>query len=78
MTEIVYNPDTLFIQDIIADDTLAPQLSDPLRIHTIKVYLKGEGPTDHTPDIRTPRTDVYILAWEDRANHTLPPWEERT
>ncbi len=54
-----------FVQDIVADPNLAPQLSDPLRIPAIEVYAKGTFP-DRPPDISTPRTDVYITYWEDK------------
>jgi len=53
----------LFIQDIIADPDLAPQLSNPHRTPAIKVYAKGTFP-DRPPDFTTRRTDVYILGWE--------------
>lgn len=59
------DPDIMFSQDLMADPSLAPQLSDPHRIATIKVYAKGTFP-DRKPDISTPRTDVYIVAWEDK------------
>jgi hypothetical protein len=59
------DPDTMFVQDIIADPTLGPQLSDPRRSPAIKVYAKGTFP-DRKPDISTPRTDVYITHWEDK------------
>jgi len=52
-----------FIQDIIADPDLAPQLSDSDRVPAIEVYAKGTFP-DRPPDISTPRTDVYIVGWE--------------
>lgn len=55
----------MFVEDIIADPDLAPQLSDPDRIPSIKAYAKGTFP-DRPPDISTPRTDVYILGWEDK------------
>jgi len=58
------DPDIMFAEDIIADPELAPQLSEPHRIPAIKVYAKGTFP-DRPPDISTPRTDVYILGWED-------------
>ncbi len=54
-----------FVEEIIADPDLAPQLSDPHRIPAIEVYAKGTFP-DRTPDISTPRTDVYITHWEDK------------
>lgn len=57
------DPDLMFSQDLMADPSLAPQLSDPDRIATIEAYAKGTFP-DRPPDISTPRTDVYIVAWE--------------
>lgn len=54
--------DTMFIEDIIADPTLAPQLSDPEHVPHIEVFYKGTFP-DRKPDISTPRTDVYITGW---------------
>lgn len=54
-----------FVQDIIADPKLAPQLSDPHRTPAIEVYAKGTF-SDRKPDISTPRTDVYITHWEDK------------
>jgi hypothetical protein len=59
------DPDIMFSQDLMADPSLAPQLSDPHRIAAIKVYAKGTFP-DRQPDISTPRTDVYITHWEDK------------
>ena len=59
------DPDIMFSQDLMADPTLAPQLTEPDRIARIKVYAKGTF-TDRKPDISTPRTDVYILGWEDK------------
>ena len=59
------NPHTMFVEDIIADPSLAPQLSEPHRIPAIKAYAKGTFP-DRTPDISTPRTDAYITHWEDK------------
>ena len=59
------DPHYLFTQDIIADPSLAPQLSDPHRVPIIKAYAKGAFP-DRKPDISTPRADVYILGWEDK------------
>ncbi len=57
------DPYYLFVQDIIADPTLGPQLSDPLRTPAIKVYAKGTFP-DRPLDISTPCTDVYITYWK--------------
>ena len=57
------NPKTMFSQDLMANPGIAPQLSEPDRVPVIEVYAKGTFP-DHTPDISTPRTDVYIVAWE--------------
>ena len=51
------DPDHLFVQDIIANPDLAPQLSEPDRVPIIKAYIKGAFP-DREPDISTPRTDV--------------------
>ena len=62
---VLLDPDFLFVQDIIADPDLTPQLSDPNRTPAIKVYAKGTFP-DRPPDISTPRTDVYITHWEDK------------
>lgn len=62
---IFLDPDYMFIQDIIADPELAPQLSDPHRTPAIEVYAKGTFP-DRPPDISTPRTDVYITGWEGK------------
>jgi hypothetical protein len=59
------DPDILFSLDLMENPSLAPQLADPHRIPTIEVYAKGTFP-DREPDIRTPRTDVYIVAWEDK------------
>ncbi len=59
------DPYCLFVQDIIADPDLAPQLSDPLRTPAIEVFAKGAFP-DRKPNISTPRTDVYITHWEDK------------
>lgn len=59
------DPHTMFVEDIIANPELAPQLSDPQRTPAIKAYAKGTFP-DRKPDISTPRTDVYIVAWEDK------------
>ncbi|MGB3307511.1 MAG: hypothetical protein WBA63_15105 [Thermomicrobiales bacterium] len=69
------DPDILMIEDILADQTLGPQLRDPARIPAIKTYLRGEGP-DTEPDLRTPRVDVYITGWNDRKDDTLPPLDE--
>jgi len=55
----------MFAEDIIADPELAPQLSEPHREPIIKAYAKGTFP-DRKPDISTPRTDVRIVAWEDK------------
>jgi len=57
--------DTVFVEDLIANPGIAPQLSDPHRIPAIEIYLKGTFP-DRVPDISTPRTDVYITHWEDK------------
>ncbi len=54
---------TMFVEDIIEDPNLGPQLSDPDRVPHIEAYYKGTFP-DRTPDISTPRTDVYIVGWE--------------
>lgn len=62
---VLLDPDIMFIQDIIAEPELAPQLSEPDRVPSIKVYAKGTFP-DRKPDISTPRTDVYIVGWEDK------------
>jgi len=43
----------------------ATSLNDPNRIASIKAYAKGTF-LDRKPDISTPRTDVYILGWEDK------------
>lgn len=59
------DPDIMFSQALMENPGLAPQLSDPLRIASIKVYTKGTFP-DRTPDISTPRTDVYIIGGEDK------------
>lgn len=62
---VLLDPDIMFAQDLMANPGLAPQLSDPHRIAAIKAYAKGTFP-DRTPDISTPRTDVYITGWEDK------------
>ena len=62
---VLLDPDIMFSQGLMADPTLAPQLTDPYRIASIKAYAKGTFP-DRKPDISTPRTDVYILGWEDK------------
>ncbi len=59
------DPDLMFSQDLMENPGLAPQLFDPDRIASIKVYAKGTFP-DRKPDISTPRTDVYIIGWEDK------------
>ncbi len=58
------DPDIMFAEDIIADRELAPQLTDPDRIASIKAHAKGTF-LNRLPDISTPRTYVYILGWED-------------
>jgi hypothetical protein len=63
-TTVLLDPDIMFSQDLMADPSLAPQLTDPHRIATIEVYASGTFP-DRKPDITTPRTDVYIIGWED-------------
>ncbi len=70
---IFLDPDYMFVQDLIADPTLGPQLSDPHRTPAIKVYAKGTFP-DREPDISTPRTDVYITGWTDRAEADRDPF----
>jgi hypothetical protein len=62
---VLLDPDIMFSQDLMADPSLAPQLTDPHRIATIEVYARGSFP-DREPEIRTPRTDVYITGWEDK------------
>ena len=62
---VLNDPNTLFSLDLMENPSLAPQLADPHRIPTIEVFAKGTFP-DREPDIRTPRTDVYIVAWEDK------------
>lgn len=62
---VLLDPDIMFSQDLMADPSLAPQLTDPNRIATIEVYASGTFP-DRKPDIVTPRTDVYITSWEDK------------
>lgn len=52
-----------FVEDIIADPALAPQLSEPDRVPSIEAYAKGTFP-DRKPDFTTRRTDVYILGWD--------------
>ncbi len=59
------DPHTMFVEDIVADPSLAPQLSEPDRVPIIESYAKGTFP-DRKPDISTPRTDVRIVAWEDK------------
>lgn len=56
---------TMFVEDIIANPSIDPQFCDPDRISRIQVYYKGTFP-DRTPDISTPRTDAYIIRWEDK------------
>ncbi len=62
---VLLDPDIMFAQDIMADPDLAPQLSEPDRVPVIEAYAKGTFP-DRVPDISTPRTDVYIVAWESK------------
>jgi hypothetical protein len=62
---VFLDPDTMFAEDLMADPSLAPQLSEPDRIPAIKAYAKGTFP-NRKPDISTPRTDVYIVGWEDK------------
>ena len=62
---VFLDPDIMFAQDLMAEPGVAPQLSDPLRIASIKAYAKGTFP-DRMPDIVTRRTDVYIVGWEDK------------
>jgi hypothetical protein len=62
---VLLDPDIMFSRDLMADPSLAPQLTDPDRIATIEVHARGTFP-DRKPDISTPRTDVYITAWEDK------------
>ncbi len=62
---VFLDPDIMFAQDLMVDPDVAPQLSDPYRIASIKAYAKGTFP-DRQPDIVTRRTDVYILGWEDK------------
>ncbi len=64
---------TMFVEDIIADSALGPQLSDPDRIPHIESFYKGTFP-DRTPDISTLRTDVYITGWTDRAEADRDPF----
>ena len=59
------DPDIMFSQDLMANPALAPQLADPLRVASIKVYAKGTY-SERPPDISTPRTDVYIVGWRDK------------
>ncbi len=63
----------MFVEDIIADSSLGPQLSDPNRIPHIEAFYKGTFP-DRAPDISTPRTDVYITGWTDRAEADRDPF----
>lgn len=63
-TTKLLDPHYLFMQDIIANPELAPQLSEPDRTPIIKAYTKGTFPA-RPPDISTPRTDVYILGLEE-------------
>lgn len=58
-------PRKMFSMDLMANPGLAPQFADPSRVATIEIYTKGTFP-DRKPDISTPRTDVYIVAWEDK------------
>jgi len=69
------DPDILMIEDIMADQSLAPQLRDPERIPRVQTYLKGRGP-NRRPDFQTPRVDAFILGWRDRKDDTLPPLDE--
>jgi hypothetical protein len=59
---VLQNPHNMFVEDVIADPDLAPQLSDPHRTPAIEIFFKGTFP-DRVPDISTPRTDVYITHW---------------
>lgn len=67
------DPDIMFVEDIIADPSLGPQLSDPERIPHIEAYYKGTFP-DRTPDFTTPRTDVYITGWTSREEAGQEPF----
>ncbi len=63
----------MFVEDIIADSSLGPQLSDPDRIPHIEAFSKGTFP-DRVPDISTPRTDVSITGWTDRTEADRDPF----
>lgn len=58
------NPNVMFTQDILADPSVAPQLFEEHRSPTIRIYARGEGPGN--PDIVTPRTEAYIITWEEK------------
>jgi hypothetical protein len=64
----------MFSQDLMRNPDLAPQLSDPYRTAIIEIYAKGAFP-DRPPDISTPRTDVYIVGWEDKDPND-PFWQD--
>lgn len=55
----------LFVEDVIADPNIAPQLQDAHRTPGIRVIVTGTFP-DFPPDIRTPHTDAYIVSWEEK------------
>lgn len=69
------DPDIMMIEDIMVDQSLAPQLRDPMRIPRVQTYLKGTGP-NRRPDFQTPRVDAFILGWRDRKDDTRPPLDE--
>lgn len=66
------DPQMMFIEDIIEDGRDFPQMHDPERIAVWEFY-----PRDHvderTPDIETKRTKAYLVAWELRKDHKIPP-----
>jgi len=69
----------MFVEDLMENPGLAPQLSDPDRIPHIGAHYKGTFP-DRAPDISTPRTDVYITGLTDRVEADRDPfwrdWDE--
>lgn len=85
MSKTVYDPDTdlgpsispldahaLFVEDLIYDERDFPQMHDPDRIPVWEFFLKDHV-DERTPDIETKRTKAYLVAWELRKDHKIPP-----
>ncbi len=58
------DPDVMFTEDIIADDTPIPAMEDPHRVPVLRVYARGKG--NSIPDIVTRRTEAYIISWREK------------